>query len=209
MRFSFVGVLLIFLLIGCGPQERSIEEVSLVQEGDLLHYYFEGSPFSGLVIDQTKPSGKIIYTLKEGQLDGPTKHFDQAQQLVLHQNYRNGTLNGLVESFFPNGNKHYTYHYLDGKKSGPQKLYYPSGKIKNLLFYQEGMLTGDNYLYYNDGKLQHHFHFNSIGQRHGVWEKFHPNGQPKEIITYEKGGLASPTQRFDVNGNLITNLRGN
>lgn len=205
MRFTSVGVLLIFLLISCGPQERSIEEVSVFQEGDLVHYYFEGSPFSGLVIDQTKPSGKIIYTLKEGKLNGPTKHFDQAQQLILHQNYRSGKLNGLVESFFPNGIRHYAYQYLDGKKSGPQKLYYPSGKIKNILFYKEGMLTGDNYLYYSDGKLQHHFHFNSLGQRHGVWEKFHSNGQIKEIITYEKGNYASPTQRFDVNGDLITN----
>ena len=209
MRFSFVAVLVCFVLIGCGQEERSIEEVNLVQEGDLLNYYFEGKPFTGLVIDQTKPSGKIIYTVEAGKLDGPTKHFDQAQQLVLHQNYVLGRLNGLEESFFSNGIKHYAYQYLDGKKSGQQKLYYPSGKIKTILFYQDGKLTGDNYLYYSDGKLQHHFHFNSLGQRHGVWEKFHPNGQLKEIITYEKGNLASPTQRFDVNGDLITNLGGN
>ena len=209
MRFSFIGVLLYLLLTACGPQERSIGEVSLVQEGELLQYYYTGVPFSGLLIDETKPTVKIIHTVEEGKLDGLTKHFNQDQQLILQQNYVSGTLHGLVTSFFPNGTKHYTYQYLDGKKSGPQKLYYPSGKIKSVLFYLEGRLTGDNYLYYKDGKLQHHFHFNSIGQRDGVWEKFHPNGQLKERITYEKGVLTSPAQRFDVNGDLIKNLRGN
>ena len=57
MRFSLVAVLVCFVLIGCGQEERSIEEVNLVQEGDLLNYYFEGKPFTGLVIDQTKPPG--------------------------------------------------------------------------------------------------------------------------------------------------------
>lgn len=210
MRFSLVGLLLCSLLIRCGPQERSIEEVSQVQEGELLQYYFEGVPFSGLVIDQqTKPTIKIIYTVKEGLLNGPTKHFNQVNELILDQNYASGKLNGLVRSFFPNGTKHYAYQYLDGKKSGSQKLYYPSGKIKSVLFYQEGSLTGDNYLYFDDGKLQHHFHFNSIGQRNGVWEKFHPNGQLKERISYEKGVLTSPAQRYDVTGNLIANPRSN
>ena len=82
MRFSLVGVLVCFVLISCGQEERSIEEVNLVQEGDLLKYYFQGKPFSGLVIDQTKPSGRIIYTVKAGKLDGPTKHFDQAQSIL-------------------------------------------------------------------------------------------------------------------------------
>ena len=209
MRFSFLGVLFYLLLISCGPQERSIEEVNLVQDGDLLKYYYDGTPFSGIVIDQTKPTEKITYTVEEGKLNGPTKYFNQAKQLTLHQNYTSGKLSGLVTSFFPDGTKLYDYQYLDGKKSGPQKLYYPSGKIKSILYYQEGSLTGDNYLYYNNDKLQHHFHFNSMGQRHGVWEKFHPNGQLKERITYEKGVLTYPAQRFDVNGNLITNLRGN
>lgn len=209
MRFSFLGVLLYLLFNSCGPQERSIEEVSLVEEGELFQYYYDGTPFSGLVIDETNPYVKIVYTVKEGKLNGPTKHFNQAQQLTLHQNYTAGELNGLVTSFFTDGTKLYDYQYLDGKKSGLQKQYYPSGKIKSVLIYLEGSLTGDNYLYYNDGKLQHHFHFNSMGHRDGVWEKFHPNGQLKERITYEKGVLTSPAQRFDVNGNLITNLRGN
>ena len=209
MRFSFVGVLLFLLLIRCGPQERSIEEVSQVQEGELFQYYYNGTPFSGLVIDQTKPTVKIIYTVKEGVFNGATKHFNQVNQLLLHQNYISGKLNGLVTSFFDDGTKHYAYQYLDGKKSGSQKLYYPSGKIKSALFYQEGSLTGDNYLYYMDGKLQHHFHFNSVGQRDGVWEKYHSNGQLKEVITYEQGELVSPAQRYDVNGNLIANPRSN
>ena len=209
MRFSFIGVLLYLLLISCGPQERSIEEVSLVEEGELFQYYYDGTPFSGLVIDETNPSVKIIYTVKEGKLNGPTKHFNQAQQLTLHQNYISGKLNGLVTSFFPMGQSIMLINISMERKVVSQKLYYPSGKIKSVLFYQRGKLTGDNYLYFKDGKLQHHFHFNSMGQREGVWEKFHPNGQLKERITYEKGVLTSPVQRFDVNGNLITNLRGN
>lgn len=104
MRFSLVGLLLCSLLIRCGPQERSIEEVSIVQEVELLQYYFEGAPFSGLVIaQQTKPTIKIIYTVKEDLLNDTTKHFNQVNELILDQNYASGKLNGLVRSFSPMG----------------------------------------------------------------------------------------------------------
>lgn len=99
MRFSFLSVLFYLLLISCGSQERSIEELNLVQKGDLLKYYYDGTPFTGLVIDQTKPTEKITYTVEEVKLNGSTKYFNQAQQLTLHQNYTSGKLSGLVTFF--------------------------------------------------------------------------------------------------------------
>ena len=77
MRFSFLSVLFYLLLISCGSQERSIEELNLVQKGDLLKYYYDGTPFTGLVIDQTKPTEKITYTVEEVKLNGSTKYFNQ------------------------------------------------------------------------------------------------------------------------------------
>lgn len=203
MWFSFRLVLLCFLAIGCGPEERSLAEVALLQKEEQKLYYFEDAPFSGRLVDQTSSAIRIVYTVQQGVLYGPTNHYNEQGQLFLVENYTDGQLNGLVKAFFPNGKTQYAYQYVNGKKSGQQKLYYRSGQLKQLLFYTADRLTGDNFLYYEDGKLQRHFHFNTDGQRENVWEKFHPNGQLKETITYDKGTLISPIQRFDVNGNLI------
>lgn len=203
MRFSFCLALWCFLSIGCGPQERSLEEMDFVQRDNQQLYYFEGSPFSGLVIDHTDTPARIVYTVNEGVLNGPVTHFNKAEQLVFVEQYSEGKLNGLVESFFSSGVKQYSYHYEAGIKSGPQKLYYPSGQLKKVLSYTAGRLTGDNYLYYSDGKLQYHFHFNAQAQRNGLWEKFYSNGGLKEQITYNNGLLVPPIKRYDPEGNLI------
>ena len=207
MRIFNGVVLFCFLVLGCAPKERYIDEVDIVEQQGQLFYYFEDSLFSGRIIDNSTTSKSIIYSVKEGRRDGPTTHRNLAGQKLLVENYSQGKLDGLVVSFFDNGTKRSSTQYIDGVKDGQHLLYYPSGGLNKVLFYKDGALSGDNFLYYRDGKLQHHFHFNRLGQRHGLWEKFHSNGKRKEQITYDQGILLSPIERFSFDGTLITTPR--
>ena len=204
MRICNGVVFFLFLILGCAPKERYINEIDIVEQQGQSLYYFDDSPFSGRIIDDSATARSSTYSVKEGRLNGPTTHRNLAGQKLLVENYSLGKLDGLVVSYFDNGLKRSSAQYINGKKNGQHLLYYPSGGLSKVLFYKDGALSGDNFLYYKDGKLQHHFHFNRLGQRHGLWEKFYSNGKRKEKITYDQGILLPPIQRFSIDGKLIT-----
>ena len=112
--------------------------------------------------------------------------------------------NDEIKTYLKEINQKKLNNYLNGEKHGKYSVYFAPGQLKEQLTYDAGIIKGDNYLYYKDGKVQHHFHFNAKGERHGVWEKFHPNGNPKEYLVFKNGQLVAPIKRYDLNGNLLS-----
>lgn len=203
-RTGFILGLGLLLIMSCGPQERSLNELDQIQENGQTYFFYSDEIFEGYAL--VEENGQLIakYTIVNGKYDGPAFFYDKEKRLIRLENYRNGALSGLFEEYFPDGSTRLSLNYLNGEKHGKYSIYYAPGQLKEELTYDEGKIKGDNYLYYKDGKVQHHFHFNERGQRHGVWEKFHPNGNPKEYLVFKNGQLVAPIKRYDLNGNIIS-----
>ena len=203
-HFGYLLCLSLFLSTGCGPKERSLSELNQIQENGRTNYIYEGEAFEGFAL--IEEAGQLIakYTVVGGEFNGPAYFYDKENRLIRLETYRKGVLSGLYEAYFPDGTPRLSFNYLDGEKHGKYRVYFAPGQLKEQLTYDAGIIKGDNYLYYKDGKVQHHFHFNAKGERHGVWEKFHPNGNPKEYLVFKNGQLVAPIKRYDVNGKLLS-----
>ena len=203
-HFGYLLCLSLFLSTGCGPKERSLSELNQIQENGRTNYIYKGEAFEGFAL--IEEAGQLIakYTVVGGEFNGPAFFYGKENRLIRLETYRKGVLNGLYETYFSDGTPRLSSNYLDGEKHGKFSVYFAPGQLKEQLTYDAGIIKGDNYLYYKDGKVQHHFHFNAKGERHGVWEKFHPNGNPKEYLVFKNGKLITPIKRYDVNGNILS-----
>ena len=202
-HFGYLLCLSLFLSTGCGPKERSLSELNQIQENGHTYYMYKEETFEGFAL--IEEAGQLIakYTVVGGEFNGPAFFYGKENRLIRLETYRKGVLNGLYETYFSDGTARLSSNYLDGEKHGKYSVYFAPGQLKEQLTYDAGKIKGDNYLYYKDGKVQHHFHFNAKGERHGVWEKFHPNGNPKEYLVFKNGQLVMPIKRYDLEGNLL------
>ena len=88
---------------------------------------------------------------------------------------------GLVKSFYSNGNVDSEINYKDSVREGEAKFYYENGNIKEERNYLNGRVDGLVKIYADSGKL-------------------------KEVFVIENGRREGPTNLFDVNGNYLADV---
>jgi len=88
---------------------------------------------------------------------------------------------GLVKTYYPNGNVESEINYKDKIREGEAKYFYENGNIKEERNYLNGRVDGLVKIYSESGKL-------------------------KEVFVIENGRREGPTNLFDKNGNYLTDI---
>ncbi|MDC0404452.1 hypothetical protein OAM26_05445 [Porticoccaceae bacterium] len=92
------------------------------------------------------PNGNIEYqgTIKDGQLDGNFKEFNESGDLQASSNYRMGRRDGQTTTYQSDGTPSVNINYISGKPQGEISIYYPDGQVK---FKTYAYSDGDAFLY--------------------------------------------------------------
>ncbi len=91
----------------------------------------------------------------EGTLqDGEWKYYNSAGQLIEVENYKDGVITGLNQSFYTNGDLYWEMNHEGGFPQGPYREYYSTGQLRKEGNYNLGQAEGMWYSYYPDGTLE-------------------------------------------------------
>jgi len=95
---------------------------------------------------------------------------------------------GLVKSFYPNGNVESEINFKDSVREGEAKFYYENGNIKEERIYFNGRVEGLVKIYSDSGKLNEVFVIED-GRRDGPTNLFDEDGNYVSDVYYEAGKL--------------------
>jgi antitoxin component YwqK of YwqJK toxin-antitoxin module len=117
--------------------------------------------------------------------------------LALSQNYTQATLEGLMQFFYPSGDKESLWTYDRGARSGPYILWRPSGEMEEEGSFFQDQQEGNIRRWYSSGMPSSDAGFLG-GTLHGVFRVYGLSGALiREMYTLE--GI--PHSRFEYHGN--------
>ncbi|HEX2984423.1 MAG TPA: TonB family protein [Ignavibacteriales bacterium] len=95
---------------------------------------------------------------------------------------------GLIVSYYGNGNIRSEESYIKDIKDGPAYFYYENGNLQSQLEYNQGMLFGLCREYYENGALKAEIMVKE-GKRDGIVKFYYDNGGLQSLLHYENGVL--------------------
>ena len=147
----------------------------------------------------TFDDGKIarVYTVLKGTeiREGVSVSYHPNGKVAVEAPYKNGVLDGVLRTFFDNGNVWQTMGYKDGDEEGISMTYFENGKKKKKETFKGGVLFGAVEEYSEEGKLQRSIPYED-GQIHGVAKIFDEKGGVIEEMTFDRGLRHGPYRRY-------------
>ncbi|MEJ5350202.1 MAG: TonB family protein [Melioribacteraceae bacterium] len=107
--------------------------------------------------------------------------------------------NGIIKSYYPDGNLYYEISYVNDVLDGTSFWYYPNGNLKTMKEFSKGKLNGYVRQFYESGLIKEEFYVKD-GIINGTHRIYYENGALKEINIYEEGKLVS-TNKFEYDPN--------
>lgn len=161
-NLQFISLLLILLLIACSDRETVENELP-----------------SGLKEEYqiNKESGKKHGTYKMYYEDGTV--FEKSE-------YKNDSLDGPRQIYFPGGGLEIEEYYDSGVIEGEYKMYYPSGTLKVIGRYNHGEMDSIWTTYYASGSIKEEVTYNS-NLEDGPFLEYYESGKIKAKGRYLKG----------------------
>jgi len=178
------------------------------------------------------PNGQVEKTVRytdEGVLDGPSRYFNPAGELLLERRYVVGELLGClsplasttsaastasaltaslqpavgaVQTTFANGQPAASETYAHANLSGPAVYYYAAGPVFRRVAYAHGLRTGPLTSYWPNGKLMEEENY-LAGELHGRCRYYRPDGTLERTETYCVGEQRGPAVRYDAQGRAV------
>tara|TARA_B100001250_G_scaffold387215_1_gene384393 strand:- start:3106 stop:3609 length:504 start_codon:yes stop_codon:yes gene_type:complete len=155
-------------MIDFGFSQEKINVINLVKYGEKFFKENDNEPFTGLVFDIDKTTGKKILNYK----------------MV------NGVKNGFYKEFYFDGSKKYEEIFKNGKRDGSSILWYRSGKKWLHSFYKDGKIDGLWTWWYENGLKKEEFIYKD-GIKNGLYIKWYENGNKKQETTFIDDKLIS------------------
>ncbi len=107
-------------------------------------------------------------------------------KLISTETYERGVLNGNSTSYYPESGKPMeVMNFINGSKEGPLVKYFPEGEIMTKGTYLNDKLDGPFTLYYPDGQIQVQGQYEK-GEQSGDWKYFDENGKEEQMEDYKK-----------------------
>jgi len=103
--------------------------------------------------------------------------------------------NGIIRSYYPDGNLYYEISYVNDVLDGTSYWYYPNGNLKLMKEFSKGKLNGFVREFYESGFIKEEFYVKD-GIKDGTHRIYYENGALKEINIYEEGKLLT-SNKFD------------
>jgi uncharacterized protein len=137
--------------------------------------------------------------LKNDLADSTWKEFYPDQKLKSIATFKQGKLNGWVETFYPDGKLLQKAAFKDQALEGKVLLYYPEGVLKSECQYERGAQNGLLIEYYNDGimKTKSTYKNNTLN---GLTQRYYPNGTLATEENYLNGVLFGFFKTYFDNG---------
>lgn len=172
---KIISSLLLFILTAtlvCGEGLRRESFARQQIRDDIVYIINEDIPYTGIIID--------------------CRGFDVP--------YVNGKTNGVVKTFFNNGQPQNEATYVDGKINGVVKEWSTAdGKLWGEYTYVAGELNGLVRFHYKNGQLS--CEYNCVaGKENGIKREWYENGQKKSEATYKEGKLVGAMEEWYENG---------
>ena len=123
---KLLTILCLVLLVSCSPPPE-VPYDKLVERQGITYEINSTTPFTGSSIDYYS-NGQLESrgTFKDGKMDGLLETYHENGQLRERRNYKDGKFDGLSESFYRNGQLESRENYKEGKKEGLH-MSYPYG----------------------------------------------------------------------------------
>jgi antitoxin component YwqK of YwqJK toxin-antitoxin module len=102
-----------------------------------------------------------------------TKKVDDSTEWSSKEFFEQGVVNGLYESFFPDGKMQQSLVFVDGLEGGPLKQFYADGTLALSCSFNKGLLDGDWEKFSPTGQLESRGGY-SKGERDGAWKELYP-----------------------------------
>lgn len=161
--------------------------------------YYENGDKEGLEKVWEKGLLRYEYNLHEGERDGTTKIYGDANKTACVLQYTEGTLTG------------YTYEGKDGKllplipvKNGTCKIaaYYPGEKKSADLEFKESQFNGQQFVYYTSGQKAEERNFDKT-DHNGALRKWTPAGKIVYDANYRNDENEGKESEYDSKGTLL------
>lgn len=170
---------------------------------------------------------EMVSLYKNDVIDGPRSKYDPESGVLAYQTiFENGnvksytyigkdgklvplipidTQNGVLKSYYANGNLSRLGGYSDGDLNGSDVLYYDNNQIYSQDTTVFGSYEGVSKEYYKNGKLKSVYQY-STDNANGICTDYNINGTIKKEVAYENGINNGPVKYYDENGKLVKTM---
>jgi antitoxin component YwqK of YwqJK toxin-antitoxin module len=161
---KLISLLIFCVIVGCISNNRyHIDEVT--NPTDTLYYLkSDMSLLNGVVYNEFGDVGLF----KNGKPNGLIKTWYKNGQLELERNYTDGELNGLLKVWYENGQLKSEVNYKDDKFDGLTKTWYENGQLEFERNYTDGELNGLLKWWKENGQL-----ISKVNYDNGLIEKYY------------------------------------
>lgn len=136
-------------------------------------------------------------------LVGESRAYDEQGHLVSVENYVDGELSGVQNSYYPNGQLQGTYETDNTSTPHPFVRYYPNGRIYTQGFITNNKRTGNYTDRYPDGTLKNSYSYNDKEELDGEDVYYYPNGKMWSKMTYKDGKPDGDRTEYDYDGKPV------
>ncbi|TVT41713.1 hypothetical protein FNT36_09805 [Hymenobacter setariae] len=200
--------------------------------GQFSTYYPDGTLRSrGRYLDD-EPVGEWVYNFSngkpqrvqayndEGELDGISRYYNPAGELLLERRYEQDRLvgfagpgaqssasnsqalpaaGGAIKTMFANGKPAAEEAYAHNYPGSNFTYYYSSGQVFRRVAHQQGLRHGLQVSYWPSGKLMEEESYQN-GELHGRCRYYRPDGTLEREETYRAGEHSGPSIAYDAQG---------
>jgi antitoxin component YwqK of YwqJK toxin-antitoxin module len=144
LKYGFILTSILLVLLSCTNEPQSYK-LNLNENTYLL----DGKPYTGVVIDKQKNSGRIIKSFEciDGKIEGLFLYYFKSGKICYKRYYKQGLLDGISKHFFENGNLYTVENFKSGNPFGEQIEYNDDDEnsIRFLKTLKNGVLNGKYY----------------------------------------------------------------
>lgn len=163
-----IGVFKYYAVTG---EKHPIVIKQFTQNSDLAEVQFFSK--NGILKSQGKMKGKK-------RIGKWIYYFNDGKTLLSEENYKDGTLDGQVITYYKNGKKTEVANYLKGKLHGKRIRYRDSGKETENFTYRNGVIHGPAIIYDEKGEVYAKGNYKN-GIKSGTWE-FNMDGEMVKVL---------------------------
>jgi len=162
-----------FYCAECGTQPMIVKKFSgKTGNADVMYFTAKGKLVSQGRMEGKKRVGEWLY------------YHEKSEAILTREQYTNGLLNGITQTFYANGKLTEEVTYIKGLKEGPNKYYSPDGILLKKLLYLNDQLHGAAEYYDAHGNVTIQGQYLK-GKKHGLW-KYFKNGKLELEEIYPK-----------------------
>jgi antitoxin component YwqK of YwqJK toxin-antitoxin module len=152
------------------------------------------------------PNGNLQQeaTYRDNMLHGPSLRWHENGKLQSEMYFKNNLKDSINRTFNTSGDLVILEHYRNDTLHGLYERYYPEGRQRMIQgAYVDGLMDGSWLFFSSEGSVIGKADY-ILGT--GIQKAWHPNGNPSRVIHYEKNLRHGREEHYDFDGKLSRTL---